>query len=48
MYSERACIEGISTIFTIAFATSNTSASGAAVNSSPFMISFARLAVDPD
>jgi hypothetical protein len=40
--------KGISTIFTIAFATSNTSASGAAVNSNPFMISLARLAVGRD
>jgi hypothetical protein len=40
--------KGISTIFTIAFATCDTSASGAAVNSNPFMISFARLALGPD
>ena len=40
--------KGISTIFTIAFATSNTSASGADVNSNPFMICFVRLAVGPD
>jgi len=40
--------KGISTIFTMAFATSNTSASGVAVHSKPFMICFVRLAVGPD
>jgi hypothetical protein len=47
MHTKRTRTEGLSTIFTIAFATSNTSASGAAVNSNPFMISLARLAVVP-
>ena len=44
MHTKRTRTEGH---FTIAFATSNTSASGAAVNSNPFMISLARLAVGP-
>src|SRR5439155_15516058 len=40
--------KGISTTLTIAFATSDTLASAAAVNAKPFMICFARSAVGPD
>jgi hypothetical protein len=48
MYSERACTEGHINDLHDSLRNVQPSAAGAAVNSNPFMISFARLAVGPD